>query len=154
MVEVVRKSPIVWPNTDEYPQTDAAHAEWEQIVTEYETNPGDMYTSWLYLGHHPLFWNTRVFRDGERVIRILDFHSAWNRPECLELNLERNRDTTTVVLDVVPVAWDDDPGVEYVGLTIYGTTHAEVIINGAKSVHDKYGNDREYVTDDDGRWYG
>lgn len=153
MVEVVNKIPIVWPVTDEYPQTDAARAEWEQIVGEYENNPADLYTAWLYLGHHPLFWNTRVFRDGDRVTRVLDFSSAWNRPECLELNMERNG-ATTIVLDVVPVQWDTDADIEYAGLTIYGTTHAEVIINGAKAVHDKYSNDREYVADDDGRWYG
>ena len=149
----MHKSPIVWPHTDAIHSARAA-AEWEPIVNEYESNPADLYTSWLYLGHHPIFWVVRAAWSGTDKTPVLDFSSAWNRPECLELNLERDGDTTNIVLDVMPELWDADPDGHEVGFSMEGGSHASLIVAVAAVVHDRYGNDRQFITGDDGRWYG
>jgi hypothetical protein len=154
MVENVNKIPIGWPALDAFPQFDAAKAEWEQIVRDFEDNPADLYTAWLYLGHHPLFWGTQVTKSGGTVVPVLDFSSAWNRPECLELNLERDGDATTVVLDVIPLLWATDPDNYDIGFSLEGKDHASTVVACAGIVHERYGNDRQYITGDNERWYG
>lgn len=150
----MNKIPIVWPVTGAYPQSAAARLEWEPIVNEYENNPADLYTSWLYLGHHPLFWKTSVVKRSGKDVPLLDFSSAWNRPECLELNLERDGDTTNIVLEVVPELWDTDPDNYEIGFSMDGVDHASVVVAVAAIVHERYGNDRQFITGDNDRWYG
>lgn len=151
----MNKIPIIWPAIDGHAGADAVRVEWTSIVSDYEDDPANVYLGWLYLGHHPMFWDARVARNGGRVEPILDFSSAWGRRQSLEVTMSQDGDGLPVVtLELEPLPWHDDTDVPRIQFD--GATFETVVIDAARRVHDMFGNDREFLAADthDGRWYG
>lgn len=154
MVEKMIKMPITWPNIEGHIGAKDAHAEWQAIVDDYEHDPGNVFYAWLYLGHHPLFWETQIIRDGDTITTVLNWSNAWSRYRCLEHYMAADEDGGRADhgLTIRPVHWSDDDNTGEVEL--YAVTFEELVCDAAMAVHDTYGNDREHITDTTGRWYG
>lgn len=155
----LRPLPITWPDVPEL--DDAIREDWQNIVTDYETEPGNLYLAWLYLGHHPAFWGGFDNKGEYRPVT----GAAWY--QSIELGVELEGEATSIWVEIFPSLWFDDlpweefhaaaPGVPDWRLNIKGATYEEAVILAASIVHNQYGNDREFLKIpelEEDKWYG
>jgi hypothetical protein len=156
--------PVIIPDGVEAFAAPGSIAQWPEIVEDFEAKPGDFGHAFLYLAHHPIFWE---LRQGTDVEWYLVPGTAWYRSIEMGVWREANADKPMVWLEVVPQRWHTDPDVSQVfqvnpnhveQLSVLADTFEQAITSLAKTVHKTWGNGRDSLKlpeeDPEGRWYG
>lgn len=156
--------PVVIPDGVEALAEPGSFAQWVEIVKDFETTPGDVGHAFLYLAHHPIFWE---LRQGTDVEWYLMPGTAWYRSIEMGVWREQRTNKPLIWLEATPQRWHTDPWLEDVvavnpshteTLSVALDTFEESVTVLARMVHKTWGNDRESLKlpeeDPEGRWYG
>ncbi len=156
----VRPLPVTAPALPGYVQGPAVPAlsEWQGIAEAYESNPGSLRNAWLYLGHHPAFWTLSERVGGYHVASGAGWYQA------IETGVDEDG---FVWIEVQPAYWPEDPTEEEFhaaaphmpphDIDICADTYELAVVYAAATVHQRYGNDREFLKIhrlNEERWYG
>ncbi len=168
--------PVVWPEIDSSGEPNAFLAwpnlyedlatgrreRWEFICRGYEQNPDDFYNAWMWVHHHPIFWYFAPRRRHESTLcwergtdEGLEFRVVKTDPETKRIEDDEERNTLTQVwVEVFPSSLKDDGRDgrlhDYLCDT-GGDTYEEAVIEVAREIYGRHGNDRVKLTED---WSG
>lgn len=152
----VTKRPIIYPKVPSNVKGPVAplFQEWATIVEGYESSPTSLRAAWLYLGHHPAFWSLREAPEGCRVAT----GEAWY--QSIETGFEED---DYVWIEISPSYWPEDPTAEEFqvafpdrpshNIEVLEHNYDEALAVAAATVHDRYGNDRQFLKLFSDRWY-
>lgn len=154
----VRPLPIVWPEGEDIGGYSMLMLEWESIVADYEAEPLRPAMAWRYLAHHPAFWRRSDWGS------ILS--AAWY--DSIESGYDSSAGGDSCWMECKPNLWDGDlsddelhaiaPSYPSRFIEVDEPTHDEALLVLASLVHERYGNDREFLkppkSNPEGIWYG
>lgn len=144
-------------------QADRAE-EWAAYVKAYEDNPDDFYNAYRFLNNHPAFWkfyghpeaphadrfHEKMLISDRGVEHRIEVWVAKVNPDTGRTEDDPGLNTKTEVwLETGKIRWPekhfrgyDIPFHDH-ELDCGGDTYEQAIVNMARLVHDKYGNDRQ-----------
>jgi hypothetical protein len=140
--QAVEKMAIIFPKVPQYVKGPVAplFQEWAGIAEAYERAPASLHEAWLYLGHHPAFWEISEGTGGFYVAT----GGGWYHHR-IELGVN---DDNSVWLEIQPTLWPDDPetkeGEHQMGVD--APTYELAVLSAAALVHTTYRNDRQFLT--------
>jgi hypothetical protein len=141
---------IIFPKVPQYVKESPQRIfnEWAEIAEAYERSPASLHEAWLYLGHHPAFWEISEGPGGFYVAT----GGGWYHHR-IEQGVN---DDNSIWLEIQPALWPDDPepkeGEHH--LTVEAPTYEQAVRSAAALVHYTYRNDRQFLTSHlTDKWY-
>lgn len=154
----VAKRAIIYPKVPSSVKGPMAplYREWATVVDEYESNPTSLRAAWLYLGHHPAFWSLQGAPEGHWMQVVSG--AGWY--QSIETGFEEE---DYVWMEISPNYWPEDPAPEEFQeafpeqpphhIEVLEHNYEEALVVSAATVHERYGNDREFLRLFSERWY-